>query len=467
MRSILDEFSHFFIIPLIIGILGGFSAYIFRYLIKLFSHIYTIGFLNNSLSIVFLMPLFFLFSNFLVSRFINENPEITLDNIAKKISIAVGKFSIVKSFLALFLTSLGIGVGVPVGREAPIAKLGGLLAEIFIKVFKISRINMPIYLSAGVSSAVSATFNAPIAGIFLGLEIILGRINNYIVIPLIISSTVATLISQEFIGKFTAFYVPKLDYTFDYLYFLPLSAIFFSCIAIIINFSLKQFKIFRFLYIERWRYIVFFNGFIVGLIIYLVPEVKGVGYEYINDLFENKYFYEHTFIIALGKMIGTVVSLGSGLFGGIVSPSIFIGSFTGYWFGGLFENYNIDPRVFALIGSASILAGLSKAPVRSSIIIVELTHSYQLFIPTLLTAGITSYFLSKFEPASYFRRTLIQKGLDVDNRLLEEFRNITDLNNFVENIPTLKPEYSLKKAIKVFAKSEINYLPVIDKNNEV
>ena len=462
----LEEILHFFIIPVIIGIVGGTSAYIFRYLIKIFSNLYnSVNILHSGYFSIFFMPIFFYVSHITIKKFLKEHSNITIDEIAKKISLMVGKFSFIKGFLALILTSLSIGFGVPVGRESPIAKLGGLLTEVFIKLAKIPRINIPIYLSAGVSSALSATFNAPVAGIFFGLEIILGKVNTYIVIPLIISSSVATLIAREFIGYYTAFYVPHLNYSEKYLFLVPIGAVFFSFISLLINASLRLSRKLKVKYRHNWEKIVLFSGLLVGLIIAFLPETKGVGYDYITHLFVNSYSISYTFAVMTGKLIGVILSLGSGLFGGLMSPSIFIGAFGGYWFGSLFSD--IDPRVFALIGTASILAGTSKAPMRSSIIIIELTHSYQLLIPILFSAAITSFILSKFEPGSYFKRTLIQKGIDIDNEFLVEFINNCDFSKFIENIPPVKINDNLSQIFKKFSKRKTNYIAVVDEENKL
>jgi len=461
----IKELLHFFIIPVIIGIIGGFSAYILREMIDLFNFIFhKINFLQNEYFYLITMPAIFYLSHYLIVKLKINPTNVTIDEIAKKISLMAGKFSMLKGVLVLFITSLSIGFGVPVGREGPIAKLGGLATETFILLTKIPRIDIPIYLSAGVSSAIAATFNAPIAGIIFGIEIIIGKINSYIVIPLIVACATATEISHKFLGDFTAFYVPKLFYNPDYIFFVPFEGFFFALVSIFIFFSFKQFRYFKSKYRKKWKYVVIVLGLIVGAIIILIPQTKGVGYEYVSKIFENQFNSEDTIIIMAAKLIALILSIGSGIFGGIVSPSIFIGTFGGFWFGSEFAPASLDPKVFALVGAASLLAGLSRAPLRTAVVITELTHSYQLIAPILVATSITSFFLSKLEPGSYFKRGLFQRGIDVDNKEIINFLTKCDIKRFVEDIKPLTPNMHTSRVIRIFKKEHINYLPVVEDN---
>ena len=408
------------------------------------------------------MPALFLSAYFIIKFFpINPN-NVSIDEIAKKISLAMGHFSPLKGLIVLFVTSISLGFGVPVGREGPIAKLGGVGSEIFLKLIKVERINLPIYLSAGVSSAIAATFNAPLAGIIFGIEIIIGRINSYILIPLIVSTFTATLISREFIGNFAAFYVPTLKYNHTYLFFAPLEALFFGILALLFLLSLKKFNILKEKYSKIWWKIVIFLGLAVAILIIIKPEIRGVGYNYVGEIFNNKYSFFEAFFIMFFKFIATILSLGSGLFGGILSPSIFIGAFGGYFFGDIFHFLGLDPRVFALIGTAAMLSGVTKSPLRSSVIIIELTHSYQFILPILLTSAITNYLISLREPGSYFKRALLQRGIDIDDENLINFFNVDNLKNYITKITPLQFNDDIKTIKNRFKAECIPYLPVVE-----
>ena len=365
----------------------------------------------------------------------------------------------------MLLSSLSIGFGAPVGREGPIAKLGGLVTEVFLKLVHAPRVNFPIYLSAGVSAAISATFNAPIAGIIFGLEIIIGKINSYIVIPLIIACTTANVISDHFIGNYAAFYVPKIAYSDTYFFYIPFLSLFFALLTIILTSTLKRLNQIRISHGKDWKYIAAFIGLVVGLIIVFVPEAKGVGYDAVSKIFGEGYPSHRALEIFIAKIVIVALSIGSGIFGGLMSPSIFIGAFAGYWAGTLLPDMSLDPYAFALVGSASILAGVSKAPLRSTIIVTELTQSYQLLPSMLMGAAITGYILSKFEPGSYFRRCLIQKGIDLENPRVNRFFKYFNIEKYIIKIQPLNPKTQIKRMQKIFSRYKTNYLPVVDENN--
>jgi CIC family chloride channel protein len=460
-----DEFLHFVFIPLVIGLLGGFSAILFRWLINFFENIYTkIDFLHNNILYLISMPLIFYFSYILVTKLLFNTSNVTLDNIAKKISIHRGNFSILKGFLVLFLTSLNIGFGVPLGREAPIAKLGGLFGEVFLKLLNLSKINIPIYLAASVSAAIAATFNAPLGGIILGIEIIIGKINTYIVIPMIVSSATATMFAEEFLGDYIAFYVPHLEFSDKYFYIVPIEGVLFAFLAVLIFNFLNMFRELKVALRHQWSKVVIFNGILVGLLIYLVPQSMGVGYEHITLLYQDVFSESQVFSITIVKIIVVIISLGSGLFGGLMSPSIFIGTFGGYFIGSFFSSFGIDPKVSALIGSIAMLSAMSRAPLRSTVLIVELTHSYQMLIPSLIVGSISSFIVAKFEPGGYFKRSLIQKGIDIENPRVVKFIEHLNFKKYYKELPTLKEETNAYEAFRIFKKSHSRYLAVVDDN---
>ncbi len=423
-----------------------------------------INIIHSNIFYLISMPGIFLISYYIIKSFPINPSNVSIDEIAKKISLAMGHFSPLKGLIVLIVTSISLGFGVPVGREGPIAKLGGVGSEIFLKLIKVERLNLPIYLSAGVSSAIAATFNAPLAGIIFGIEIIIGRINSYILIPLIVSTFTATLISREFIGNFAAFYVPELNYNHAYLFFSPFEALFFGILALFFLISIKRFKNLKEKYEKIWWKVVIFLGLTVAVLIIIKPEIRGVGYNFVGEIFSDKYSFFNAFFIMLFKFIATILSLGSGLFGGILSPSIFIGAFGGYFFGDFFHFLGLDPRVFALIGTAAMLSGVTKSPLRSSIIIIELTHSYQFILPILLTSAITNYIISLMEPGSYFKRALLQRGIDIDDENLINFFTVDNLKQYITKTPPLHPDDDILKIKNRFKNEHIPYIPVVDEN---
>jgi CIC family chloride channel protein len=450
------QIIYLFLIPAVIGTLGGFAALIFRKLISISNLCFRVLSGNNHDYYVVFLPIIFLITYVLSRRFLIFPENVTIDEIAGRISAEKGGFNLKKSLFVLLLTSFNIGFGVPVGREGPIAKLGGVLSEIYLKLTKMNKLYFPMYLTCGVSSAISATFNAPVAAVLFGIEVVLGKVNSYVVIPLVVSSGTATLISRKFLGNFPAFYVPKLQYQDLEIPLLLIVAV-ASAVTSGLFLSILEFsKKFRLLYMRLWAKISFIFGFVVGILIFIYPEIAGVGYETITKLFQKGFSPDRALEIFLAKFFAVILSFVSGIFGGLLSPSVFMGSFLGYFVG---KFSTADPRVFALVGSAAFLSGISRAPFRSSLIIIELTHSYQLVVPILLTSVTANYLVGISNEISFIRRSLLHKGIAGEflEKKLENFK----IEDFLEFIPPVYESSRVNYVLKRFLEENIRYIPVV------
>jgi len=457
LKKLLNYLNHFFFIPSIIGVVGGSSAILFRKLIVISHYVFLLFSGNNHAFYPLLLPFIF-YLTYQISHYFVVSPEdVTIDEIAKRISLERGGFNFKRGLWVLSLTSFNIGFGVPVGREGPIAKLGGVLSELFSKLFKIDRIHMPIYLTCGVASAISATFNAPLAAVLFGTEIVLGKINNYVLIPLVVSASVGDLVAQESLGDFTAFYVPPLHFQDAEIPLFVIIAFLSTAAALFFFISLSFFARLRTAYRHVWGKVVLFMGAVVGILLSIHPEVAGVGYGAVGSLFKNHFSPSQALEIAITKLVAVVLSFGSGMFGGVMAPSIFAGAFLGYFVG----NYSqFDPRVFALVGSAALLSGISRAPFRSSLVIVELTHSYQLIIPILLTSVTTNFLIGLSNEVDFFKRALFHKGINVEELLsvwVKEFK----ISDYLRTVAPIYENAHVKYLIERFSNGKERYIPVV------
>jgi len=447
---------HFFIIPASIGAIGGFSAYIFRKLIAISGTLFSL-IPSGDLLYPFIIPLVFLLT-YAVGKGLLVSPEnVTVDEIAKRISLEKGGFNLKKGIVVLALTSFNIGFGVPVGREGPIAKLGGVLSELFSTVARVDKVHAPIYLTCGVSSAISATFNAPVAAILFGLEIVLGKMNSYILIPLVVSCGIAAMISQQIFGDFAAFAVPKLSYTDSELPFVLLLSALLAAMSTVFTLLLEVSEKWRLRLRKQWGKILLISGFSVGAILLACPYVAGVGYENVTGLFRGAFSPPEALKVAVLKFLAVSLSFGSGVFGGFMSPSIFIGAFAGYAFGGLL---GLDPNFFALTGTASFLSGISGAPFRSSLIIVELTHNYQAIVPILFSSILTGYFIGILKRVSFVRRTLYHKGIDPE-RLVERMGETFKVSRFTVIVPPVYENSHIGHIFESLREFNYRYIPVL------
>ncbi len=463
----MKSFTKLFIIPTIIGVIGGFSAILMRELIKyssLGASLFDV-FKSKSYFYVISIPLLFLFSAFVIRRFLEDATNPTIDSVARSIVLRKGRLDYKKGIASVILTAINIGFGVPVGREGPIAKLGGSLSSFALKHVKIEGSNVPLLVSCGVSAALAATFNAPIAAIIFGLEIILGRLSFNVIIPLSISSAIGTIISRHFLGNYPAFYLPRLSYTYMLLLFIPI----FSFLFALLVYSFEAVYGFVEAVYERLKLSLYtkalIGGFLVGVLLYFYPDAASLGYDKVGMLFSGSFNYSDAVVLGIVKLISLAITFASGMFGGVFAPSIFGGAFFGFAIGGFFHQFipSIDPLSVALIGTAATTASVSSAPFRSTLIVVELAQNYHMIVPLIIGSVMTMYFSHVLEEKMHFSRSVMQKGFDITNKKYAAQLKALKIVNFIDTtLITLKKDDLVKDVIFDLMKSPSSYFAVLE-----
>ncbi|WP_035586856.1 chloride channel protein [Hippea jasoniae] len=462
-----------FFLPTLMGVVGGISAILMRELIKGSSFLAgSVNFFeSNSYLYLVSIPAVFLVSSIIIEKVLNKATNPTIDAVARSIALKKGRLDYKKGILSVILTAVNIGFGVPVGREGPIAKLGGSLSYFTLKNLKTESVNTPLLVSCGVSSALAATFNAPIAAVVFGLEIILGRLNFNVIIPLSVSSVVGDMISRYFFGNYPAFFVPKLTYDLRLMFFVPFFAVLFAFAVYLFDvvFSSVE-EIFEKLRFSSSYIKAIVGGFVVGLILWLYPDVASLGYKQISMLFEGGYLPREALTLGLVKLIALAITFASGMFGGVFAPSIFGGAFFGYAVGAVFNHFFsfIDPYAVALVGTAAVTASISSAPFRSTLIVVELAQNYHMILPLMLGSVISMYLSHIFEGKIHFIRPIMQKGFDLMDDAYKEKLKKVKVSNFIDTtVKTLTPEQKIRDVIFELMNEKSSYFAVVEKDKLV
>ena len=185
--------------------------------------------------------------------------------------------------IRLCASAFFVGMGCSAGREGPIVQIGSALGSTVGQLFKMSGERVKILVGCGAAAGISATFNAPIAGVFFALEIILGDFTINAFSPVILSSVIATVISRAFLGNYPAFIVPAYDLVSVWempLYIgLGLVAGMFSVLFIKVLY--KSEDIFEALRINNLLKPAL-GGLMLGIIGIFYPQLFGVGYATIS-----------------------------------------------------------------------------------------------------------------------------------------------------------------------------------------
>ena len=371
-------------------------------------------------------------------------------------------------------SAISIGAGASVGPEDPSVQIGSNLGSMFGTLLRMSEERVRTLVAAGAAAGVASAFNAPIAGVFFAVEIILGEIGTSALGIVVLSSVIASVFTQAVAGPQPAFSVPSYAFNSPWeliLYFMlgllagPLSALYVKFLYWFQDF-------FHGLKIPNWGKPAI-AGALVGVVGIVLPEIFGEGYHVISDVLSSKsQVIWLLFVLMIAKLVMTPVSIGGGFAGGVFAPSLFIGAMLGGGFGYLakmlFPSLNIYPAAFAMVGMAAVLAGAVHAPLTAILLLFEMTRDYRIILP-LMFAVVISLLTSRYiESDSVYMLGLARKGIRIERgRDLEVLERITVDEVMTVSPPFLRENMSVKEAIEYMTKQRVHGVPVLTKKGEL
>ncbi len=333
----------------------------------------------------------------------------------------------------LFASSITIGTGGSAGREGPVVQIGGGIGSSIARWLKLNEEHVKTLVGAGVAAGIAAAFNAPIAGAFFALEIILGdfALNTFSTIIIAsVSATVANRQLLDYLGDKPFIFSPEivnsmsnysLNHVYEFGFYLILAVIAgVVCYAFIKTLFLTE-NFFTKLKIPPFLKPAV-GGLIVGLLAIGIPEVLGVGYDTIEHvilksgdftLFGDIWF---GLILILGaKIIATSMTLGSGGSGGTIVPSLYLGSVVGAILGVVFQYIvpDLHSNTYAIVGMAAIIAGTTQAPIMAIFLFFEATNNYQIILPVMIVSIITSLITKRLLGGSLYTVKLKEHGINL------------------------------------------------------
>jgi chloride channel protein, CIC family len=289
--------------------------------------------------------------------------------------------------------AIAIGTGGPFGAEGPIIQTGGAVGSLVGQVLHTTAVERKVLLACGAAAGMSATFNTPIAGVILSIELLLFEFKSRSFIPLVIASTLATAIHMRLLGAGPMFAVAPIDYG------IPRALPFYLVLGGICGLAAVAFS--KALYwtedqFERlpvnpmwWPAI---GALVLGVIGYFVPRVLGVGYDTIGDILNARLGWELLLVIMIAKAVALVVSLGSGTSGGLLAPmfmsSAALGGAFAILMNRLFPASHLAAGAFALVAMGAVFGAASRASFTFIIFAFEITRDYNSVLPLMLVSVI-------------------------------------------------------------------------------
>ena len=317
------------------------------------------------------------------------------------------------STLAALINASG---GASVGQYGPLVHFGATVSEIIVRFSKIE-LDRDIFIACGVAAAISAGFNAPIAGVLFAHEAILRRFSVGAIAPISVAAIVASAFNQRFFSSDLSYAVPEVSN--ELIQLLPLllvSGIVCSLIAILYMYAIRKTQSMGANSKYSFNQLLFFSAIVCGAIGTFIPEALGLGLDEINQIINQEFSLSFLFALLAVKILLTALCLGLGFYGGVFGPALFVGAATGGILAFATSVFGLPTDMAYVIIVASLAAvgsAVIGAPLTVVMIVIELTGSYQYGLGALLTVILCSLFTFRFFGLSYFDRQLMDRSVDL------------------------------------------------------
>lgn len=475
------------------SVLIGISCSLAVIVLKTFAHsvfsfatyingILKLSFINSILPIVGI-----LLTVFVVKRVLNGSIEKGTSQIlyavAKKASIIPKK----QMYAQIVTSSLTVGLGGSAGLESPIVITGAAFGSNFAQNYKLPYKDRTLLIGCGVAAGIAAAFNAPIAGVLFAIEVLLVDVSISAFTPIMISAATGALVSAIVLDE-TILLSFKKQEAFNYhnIPFYILLGVLTGFIAVYYarNFQ-KTEHYFSKLKLNSYRKALIGSS-LLALLIFIFPTLFGEGYESIktlsesdpgqlldNTLFADFRNNQWVLLLFVGctmmvKVFASGLTIGSGGNGGNFAPSLFLGSYLGYFFSKFISLIGLSKLPisnFTMVGMAGILSGLFHAPLTAIFLIAEITGGYSLMIPLMIVSSISFAISKRFEKYSLDVKGLAKKGHVFTSNKDSNILSTLDIDTIIQtDYLTVHPDENLGKLVDLISHSNQVVFAVV--NNE-
>jgi CIC family chloride channel protein len=314
-------------------------------------------------------------------------------------------------------TSATLASGIPLGREGPSVQVGSGIASVLGRLLGLSHEQVKNLIPVGAAAAIAAAFNTPLAAVLFALEEIMGDLNAPVMGAVVLASATSWMVLRLLLGNNPLFKVPQYQLVSPWE---------FAAYAVLgVAGGLVSVAFTRLLLGMRARFLRFprntvwfqplAGGLLVGLMGWFVPQVMGVGYEYVGDALNGKMVFHLMILLLILKLFAVTTSYASGNAGGIFGPALFIGAMVGGTVGTvahhLFPAFTATPGAYALVGMGAVFAGIVRAPMTSVVMIFEMTQDYAVIVPLMIANLISLFIASRLQHEPIYEALAVQDGI--------------------------------------------------------
>ena len=485
----LPERDVMIILALFVGVSCGLAAVTLKLAILYIHHGLTSwfdGHLYNFLYLVYPgigMLLAMLFVKYVVKDNIGHGVTKVLLAVSKNES-KIKRHNVWSSMIA---SSVTIGFGGSVGAEAPIVYTGAAIGSNVARYMGLSYKNMTILLGCGAAGAVAGIFKAPLAGVLFTLEILLFNISMSSILPLLLSTISATVISYICLGDkppfectLTPFSLGNIPYYLILGLFSAMCSVYFTRTTLWLEDKIRSIQ----KPFVRWA----MAAGCLGLLIYLFPPLFGEGYEYLHEMLNGgtinlegqtvlAFFLRKPWLVPLFFMFVLLLKVFSMSFtnagggvGGTFGPTLFIGAIAGFVVSrtiNLIGGAGLVPEQnFVLVGMAGLMSGVMQAPMTAIFLIADMTGGYELLIPLILTSTVSYAVTRSIEPYSIYTKRIAKKGELLTHDSDQAVLTLLKTSELIESdFLTIRIDATLRDLVEKISQSKRNIFPVVDSRN--
>ena len=492
-KTILSERNFIYLAAVAVAISCALAVIILKY----FAHNVFIfaNYANNYLKLPFANSIFpiigILLTVFVIKKFLNGSIEKGSSKILYAVAKKGGIIPKKQMYAQIITSSLTVGLGGSAGLESPIVITGAAFGSNFAQKYKLSQKDRILLLACGVAAGIGAAFNAPIAGVLFAIEVVLTDVAISAFIPIMISAATGALVSKVLLSQDVLLsFKNATEFDFHNTPYYLLLGVLAGFVSVYHARNFRKVEHFFSRFKNNTYKKALFGASILAVLIFFFPTLFGEGYESMktlstanpeslldNSLLENYKSNEWILLgfvglIVLLKAFATGLTLGSGGNGGNFAPSLFVGSYLGFFVAKFMDLTNINSHLpvtnFTIVGMAGILSGLFHAPLTAIFLIGEITGGYDLMVPLMIVSSI-SYAVSKqFEKHSMDVKILADKGdvftSDKDKNILQSI----DFLSLVEtDVKTITLEKTLENLIEHLSYTNQQIIPVVDEKNKL
>jgi chloride channel protein, CIC family len=332
-------------------------------------------------------------------------------------------------------SALCIGAGGSVGREGPIVQIGSALASSLGQLVRMPESRLRVLVACGAAGGIAATFNAPITGVFFGVEVILREFSIEAIFTVMLSAMVADVVSQQFLGAapFLSGFPSgiALHHVRNYLLIALLGVVAALLGLAFKNVLYKTEDVCDRLWKHRpeWARPAV-GGIALGLLLLAVPQLYGVGYPVMYKAVAGSYALWFLVVLVFTKIVATSLTIGIGGSGGVFAPSLFIGATSGMAFGEVADHLlgpgAGQPALYAVVAMGAVFTSAARAPLTSLASVVEMTGDYTLTLPVMLAVAIATVISRALSYGTIYTTKLLRRGIDIDHvPLADPFEDLT------------------------------------------